>query len=389
MKHQVLQRSLVTLLDEAIDSSDLTGDDVFVIKPELRKYMQAIIHDEILSLNGVISIIKMSGLPIFVRIGGAASVKQGCTLDLSVLTWNLYMGTDLTPLVTATPNQVPKTVTEVFRRFLSTNFPVRVKAIAREIASKKPDLVGLQEAEKWKLIIPDFQTVTYDFVHLLLTELSKRGLHYRVAARNRNSLSQLPDSQGNIVWLVDRDVILIKEEKPLHVIRKQQENFKTNLIVQLAGQPFELLRGWSSVDVKVDGRIFRMINTHLEFVDHKIRDAQAKEILDGPAKTRLPVIVTGDLNSSVGESPTQTFIKAGFHDVWSEVRKEPGFTCCQVADLSNNVPVLNSRIDYILFKNGWEPIQADLVGGKQRDRVAIGLWPSDHAGVSSAFVLKK
>jgi endonuclease/exonuclease/phosphatase family metal-dependent hydrolase len=315
-------------------------------------------------------------------------VKQGCTLELSVLTWNLYMGTDLTPLVTASPNQIPKTVTEVFRQFLSTNFPVRVKAIAREIASKKPDLIGLQEAEEWKLITPDFQTVTYDFVHLLLTELSKRGLHYRVAASNRNSVSQLPDSQGNFVRLVDRDVILIKEGKPLHVIRRQQENFQTNLIVQLAGQPFEFLRGWSSVDVEVDGRIFRMINTHLEFVDHKIRDAQAKELLDGPANTRLPVIVTGDLNSSPGESSTQKFIKAGFHDVWSEVRKEPGFTCCQVADLSNHVPALSSRIDYILFKNGWVPVQADLVGEKQLDRVANGLWPSDHAGVSSAFVLK-
>jgi len=79
---------------------------------------------------------------------------------LSFLTWNLYNGADFTPLVTATPAQLPERVTEVFRQFLATNFPVRVKAIAREIASKKPDFIGLQEAELWQLVIPNFRIVT-------------------------------------------------------------------------------------------------------------------------------------------------------------------------------------------------------------------------------------
>jgi hypothetical protein len=94
------------------------------------------------------------------------------------------MGADLNPLLTATPDQIPQRVTEVFRQFLATNFPVRVKAIAREIASKKPDFIGLQEAELWQLVIPNFRVVTYDFVQLLLVELKKRGLHYEVAAQN-------------------------------------------------------------------------------------------------------------------------------------------------------------------------------------------------------------
>lgn len=59
---------------------------------------------------------------------------------LSFLTWNLYLGADVNPLFTATPDQIPQRVTEVFRQFLATNFPVRVKAIAREIAT--PDYYG-------------------------------------------------------------------------------------------------------------------------------------------------------------------------------------------------------------------------------------------------------
>ena len=78
-------------------------------------------------------------------------------------------------------------VTQVFRQFLATNFPVRAKALARAIASKKPAFIGLQEAEVITLTIPTFGTVTYDFVELLLEELENRGLHYKVAAQNDKS----------------------------------------------------------------------------------------------------------------------------------------------------------------------------------------------------------
>ena len=70
-------------------------------------------------------------------------------------------------IFTATPEQIPQRVTEVFRQFLATNFPVRVKAIANQIISKKPDIIGLQEAELWQLFVPNLPTVTYDFVDII------------------------------------------------------------------------------------------------------------------------------------------------------------------------------------------------------------------------------
>ncbi|MEY9870409.1 endonuclease/exonuclease/phosphatase family metal-dependent hydrolase [Peribacillus sp. B2I2] len=309
-------------------------------------------------------------------------------LDVSFLTWNLYLGADLTPILTATPAQIPQRVTEVFRQFLATNFPVRAKAIARAIALEKPDLIGLQEAELWQLIIPTFGIVTYDFIELLLKELEEMGLNYEVAAKNRNLSVELPDSNGNLVRFLDRDVILIRKEKNLKVIRRQEANFQTNLIVPVGGQPVTVLRGWSSVDVKIDGQVFRMINTHLDPTVEAIRNAQANEILQGPANTRLPVVITGDLNSIPNSTTYNLFINAGFHDVWSKVGKGPEFTCCQAPDLLNAVSMLNQRIDYILFKNGWKPIEAELVGESQKDRTETGLWPSDHAGVSARLNLE-
>lgn len=308
--------------------------------------------------------------------------------DVSFLTWNIYLGTEFTPLINASPEQIPERVTQIFRLFLATNFPIRAKAIAREIESEKPDFIGLQEAARWELIIPTFGTVTYDFIDILLEELEERGLKYKVAAQNKGLERELPDSNGNLVRFLDRDVILIRKDKDIKVIRRQEANFQTNLIVPIGGQPVTILRGWSSIDVKKDRHVFRMINTHLEPAVEAIRNAQANEIVQGPANTLLPVIITGDLNATPNSTTYNLFINAGFQDAWNQAGEGPGFTALQNPDLLNAASLLNRRIDYILFKNGWKPIDAELVGESQEDRTTTGLWPSDHAGVSARLNVK-
>lgn len=299
----------------------------------------------------------------------------------SFLTWNIYLGADLSPLIIGGPTSLR--VTEVFRQFLATNFPVRAKAIANEIAEKKPDLIGLQEAARWVLEIQEFGEVIYDFVEILLEELKERGLRYEVAVQNHNFTAQAPDSNGNIVRFLDRDVILIQKEKRLKVINQQSANFANNFMIG----PFLITRGWSYVDVKLDEHTFRMINTHLEPLNEMMRNTQASEILNGPAITNLPVIITGDINAVPGSSTYGLFIGAGFRDVWVDFGQGSGFTAHQDANLLNNAAELSQRIDYIFFKNGWTPIVANLVGGEQSDRTPTGLWPSDHAGVAARLTL--
>ncbi|CAM4103344.1 endonuclease/exonuclease/phosphatase family protein [Bacillus luti] len=309
---------------------------------------------------------------------------------LTVMTWNIYLGADLTPIFTATPAELRQAVTEVFRQFLATNFPVRVEAIARQIVLKKPDIIGLQEAEIWQLFIPGLPTVTYDFVELLLDELRTFGLHYEVAAQNDNNSVQLPSSNGNIIGLLDRDVILIRKNSGLNIIQRQNANYEAKLTIPIGGQPLTIVHGWSFIDVSANGRIFRVINTHLEPLSPPVQVAQGNELLAGPANTNLPLILLGDLNSNAAGTGTPTYgnlINAGFQDVWTEVGKGQGFTCCQNPDLLNAVSSLNRRIDFILFKNGWNPIVADVVGEEQHDRTSTGLWPSDHAGVFASLDL--
>lgn len=310
------------------------------------------------------------------------------------MTWNIYIGAELTPLLTATaPDQIPERVTEVFQQFLATNFPLRAKALARQIALKAPDIIGLQEVAKWELIPPNSSKVVYNFLTILLRELRRKGMRYTVAAQNRNLSAALPSSSGNLIRLTDRDVILVRKTRRFKVDRKQEANFKTNVEIDVGGQTIPILRGWSAIDVKVRRGIFRLINTHLEPDSPEVQVAQANELLTGPAAAKRPVILLGDFNSNADGSGTATYgnlTSAGFQDAWTHVGKGNGFTCCQDADLLNAVSHLNRRIDLILFKkrSNWKAVKASVVGEAQRDRTRTRLWPSDHAGVTAKLKLR-
>lgn len=57
-----------------------------------------------------------------------------------------------------------------------------------------------------------------------------------------------------------------------------------------------------------------------------IRNAQALEILEGPANTCLSVVIIGDINAIPNSSTYNLFINDGFKDVWIKTNESPGFT---------------------------------------------------------------
>ena len=301
---------------------------------------------------------------------------------LTFLTWNIYQGADLAPVIT---NPTPENVTAVFRQFLATNFPLRAKAIAREIALKKPDIIGLQEAVIWEQLIPQFGVITYDFIDILLFELKKKGLCYEAAAVNQNTTASALDSNGNTIRFTDRDAILIRQDvHPLTVVNTESANYTANIVIG----PFVILRGFSFVDIQYNHQVFRVITTHLETFNEAIRNAQITELLNGPANTNCPIILLGDFNMLPGSAAYNLVINSGFQDTWNEIGLGPGFTSQQNADLLNNESQLSERIDYIFFRGNWEPLIIRLVGDLQSDRTKTGLWPSDHAGIAARFILE-
>src|SRR6266536_2854092 len=149
----------------------------------------------------------------------------------------------------------------------------------------------------------------------------------------------------------------------------------------------------SAVEVKILGMAVRLISKQKDLAclpfTSVIQRAQAAEVLNGPAATKLPVVLVGDLNSP-GDGSGVTYndlIAAGLDDAALEAGVGGVPTCCQAADLLNLVSILDSRIDFILFRGAFLVRSADIVGENPADRTPSGLWPSDHAGVAATLEL--
>jgi endonuclease/exonuclease/phosphatase family metal-dependent hydrolase len=355
------------------------------------------------------------------RLWAAPSGPASNAKTVTVMTQNLYLGADVAPVVAAVlsgdPGAIVAAVSEAWGRVQFTDFPARAEGIAREIGMARPDLVGLQEAELWRSQTPaDFvmgnaEHVEYDFVNILIRALEARGLHYRVVAEERGLDIELPGflSEANAeagllsdIRLTEREVILARRDlttAELKLSNSQTGHFVTNVEFQISPDfTFVVQRGWASVDAKVRGKSFRFVTTHLEADSEEVREAQAIEVIAGPANTSLPVVLVADANSNAnGDATTpaySSFIGAGFTDAWFQTH--PGSfvsTCC--ADellLSPLLPVPTDdegRIDLVLFREAgdFDALEVDLLGkNPATDRVFNGvalIWPSDHAGVAA------
>ncbi|HUK93438.1 MAG TPA: endonuclease/exonuclease/phosphatase family protein [Gaiellaceae bacterium] len=314
--------------------------------------------------------------------------------QITVMTQNLYLGTDLNPIFAAP--SLPALFAAVgagWTQVQANDFPARAQAIANEIAANRPDLVGLQEAELYRTDVPPdgpatpAETVAYDFIGLLVNALAQRGLQYEPVSTFSGTDVELPAFLPPTldVRLTDRVTLLVRKGRHGHRLKlsnAQTGAYPTTLSIPTVAGPITATRGWVSVDVKTRGEKFRFITTHLEAYSPLVRNPQAAELLAGPASTSLPVVVVGDFNSGPGGDPTAYGILTGggLSDAWPALLG-PGLTCCHATDLHNPNATLTKRIDLVLTRGGFKTLSARVVGADPADRTASGLWPSDHAGL--------
>ena len=318
--------------------------------------------------------------------------------QVTVMTRNLYLGTDLSPIFAApSPFALFAAVGAAWAQAQANDFPARAQALADEIAAERPDLIGLQEAMLFRTDVPwdgpatPAETVAYDFVDLLVDALAQRGLEYEAVSTYTGTDAELPAGLPPVrdVRLTDRVVVLARTDEKtadLKLSNPQSGAYPAALTVNTAAGPLTLPRGWASVDVKIRGKSFRFVTTHLEAFSPLVRNPQAAQLLAGPAATDLPVVLVGDINSGPGGDlgAYGIVLGGGFTDAWTG---SPGLTCCHAVDLHNPNPTLTKRIDLVLTRGGFETVSADVVGEEPADWTATGLWPSDHAGVVTTLRL--
>jgi hypothetical protein len=330
--------------------------------------------------------------------------------ELRVMTYNVNEGTDFLQIQAATDlNSFLVAVGQTITQVRETNPPARMRAVAKQVIDADPTLVSLEEVDEWYTAPFNPSTGTcgaptleFGMLHELQDALAAQGAHYTVAEEAQQYAFPpipgfIPPSTYLCVSVVNHVVILARTDlEPERFQWSNPQSAQYATVLQFPS-PIGLLplpRAWVSVDATFDHKTFRYIGTHLESVVPAIREAQGAELRAGPANTSLPVILAMDSNAQAAPLPQDPtymdFIAAGYNDGWAEIFPFlPGLTCCQNELDNNPVSQLYQRIDLILTLGDVSVRHIALFGADPRERIAGGLWPSDHAGVAAHVVVER
>lgn len=319
---------------------------------------------------------------------------------LIVMTYNVYLGGRPDALLSVeNVLQVPTEVANMYNNVMASDFPGRAAAIAKSIKLYQPHLIGLQEISLIRQQSPGdriaggtvpAEEVVIDFLQVLMGALQAEGLDYQVAAQVQNIDVEMPmftDAGIVDVRLTDFDVILARSD--VAISRSVSANYTNALAIEMLG--LEVQRGYAAVDATVSGTTYRVVNTHLEAAVEAARVAQMQELVDILSDETLPMIVLGDFNTRAPNGTAyQILLSAGYVDVWQVDAEGTGNTCCQDGNLLNEVSDHSVRIDQIFVRNLELPasVMTHTIGDEPSDRLASGLWPSDHAGVVAHFMFE-
>jgi len=344
----------------------------------------------------------LTALTAIVPAAEAAKAKKKRSTNVTVMTRNLYLGTDLIPIALA-PNRpaFEAAASAGFAQVKATNFAARSKLIAKEIKRTKPDLIGLQETALWRTGPKDGTAtragdVQIDYLALLRKALKQAKLKYSVVRVTNEADIEGPLQENLDVRLTMRDVILAKKRDGMKVRKRGGGNYTAALAIPTVAGTFTSRRGFAFADLNLNGKRFRFVNTHLEAYGDQFRTPQAQQLVGGAAGKSGRVILVGDMNSDPnGDEPNafNTLIAAGFTDTWARLHPgDPGLTSGLNADLKDPPspnPFDDSRIDHVLYKGKIRPLNSTIVGkNPANSRTSSGLWASDHAGVVTKYKLK-
>jgi endonuclease/exonuclease/phosphatase family metal-dependent hydrolase len=318
---------------------------------------------------------------VLVALVAAAPAQGARTAQVTVMTRNLYLGADLIPAAAAKDQQqLRDAATAIVDHVQATDFPARAKLLAAEVAKARPDLLALQEVATWRTGRggAPAQTVVYDWLALLRHQLARRHLRYRLVAAQPEFDFQVPTNSGYDARLTLRNAVLAGPR--VKNVSSRSAQFKRFLPIHTQVGSANIRRGYDAVTASVGGVRFRLVNTHLEAYSPQIRTDQAKELVAGPLKSRLPVILAGDLNSDRAAAQPddrlafQALVDAGFGD---RASRRP--SCCHDDKTLRANDRFDHIVDHIMSRPRLSVVRTSVTG--DGPRTPQGLWPSDHGGL--------
>lgn len=374
------------------------------------------------------------------------SALAGGKSTLNIMTFNQYLGADLTPVLAAQNAETfNSALVGVLRHAAQSNFPARASAQAKLVNQRAPDVLALQES--WRLSCQDFDqnpaagcedpliaNAFHDYLDLTLAELNKKKQKYKKAALVKNldlgaitvpgapapGLPFVINGVNAFLTAIDRDVILVRADVDASPVAfsdalcpTRSEDGCTYQVTPSTDTPIGPLsvpRGFVGIDATVSGSDYRIINTHLEVKGEDLlmpqftyyQAMQASELIEVIAASKPAgrySILVGDINSSpaqanptgeMGEiiTPYRQFTEsAGYIDVWTaKSGHATGFSCCQPEDLANRASRLYERIDMIFSIDAPQKAYGiQVLGNKAANKTKQRpkLWPSDHASVAA------
>jgi hypothetical protein len=374
-------------------------------------------------------------------IAGTAS-----SAEIDVMMQNQYLGTDLTPVITAPPELISERVVQALENVAASLPAERLGRLAGLVSQRSPHAVVLNEAFAYSCAdLPGTpategcgnQRIQGAFVDFLATTEANLAGKYVTKARVRNfAISGLPfeiDGYVALLSVEDRDAILVRSDVapysqavPLALggCRASLEgcNYVAVPTIMTALGEITIERGYTAVDMLVAGQPYRIFGTHLEVrqiipgpageptrVLQRLQAAElAQTALAFPAAPGTRTLVIGDINSAATDGfgtlptpigplppPYAIFAGSGFTDAWTlrpgtaTGRGAPlvGNSCCQAEDLGNHKSALYERIDIIFsLTPPTKVLDARLLGESVGDKTlprGWGVWPSDHASVAA------
>src|SRR5579859_2539688 len=145
----------------------------------------------------MVCVLLMAGWLTSATPAQAGPTGIGGNRSVDVMQVNLYVGGGLQRAVALNPadpgyaSNLVVAVTGIFYEIVASQPPVRLQAVADQIAARMPDLVSVEEASLLRLQSPGdllyggtspATNVVFDYLQTLVGALNARGAHYAVAA---------------------------------------------------------------------------------------------------------------------------------------------------------------------------------------------------------------